>query len=195
MFRINPDKKVVLLKIDPTAYPPKPMVPYLMLDLRDGTVDIELFFSSEGIPDNVWRGVVRRYPIPHSADPEVLVRAINEGEFDEFFAGIFANSTVERKGYELRGTLTDEGFEFEEALVSALEKYADPEGIRTVWIAEEWLRDVCPIEEYGITPKTSDAKIKQIADGIEENARLDGAIVVGTASYLAYLRDNLDPTI
>lgn len=189
-FRI--DKDIELLVVDPTTSPLRPMKPFLMLDLRDGEIDIKLAYSIDGIPKDIWNGVVRGYPIPHSADKDSLIEHINTGKFDVLFESIVAGATVEWDGSNYRGHLTDSALEAEEVLLSTLADYMDYDGIRNIWEPAEWLEGIDLEKEYNITKDTPDTRLKQIADEIEENARLDGAIVVNTFYYLAHFRDELD---
>lgn len=80
------------------------------------------------------------------------------------------------------------------------EEWVSPEAARAQWDAGDWLINalgsdgVC--EEYGVTVRTTDEELEQIADRIEDEARhteVDGLTVElhGTIELLTELRDEL----
>jgi hypothetical protein len=186
------DNPLALCVPDYSSSVPQACRAVLELDARDGAVGISLLQQVEcnSVPMAVYRGIVRRYDIPHTTNAAELTAAINNGEFD----GLFQNVLEAIRANIVNSYGENEALEnAESALGSALAQYDIHAEMAGLWEACDWLPygdDV--VARYGISATTSDAEIEEIAEKIEAEARAEYlAVLMGTVSYLQQLREKL----
>lgn len=182
-FRVPEMERTELLEVDPSSQSLRPQTPYIELDLTspDKPLDIDTYCQIDGTPISVWHGVVRRYCLSPYTNAEDLTTDINAGVFDELFQRIVDGSEVEWDGDNHVGRLNEDAREAEEELEKLLEDYAD--GSIGLWEAGDWLQHNAD-EDLGVTASSTDEELAKKAKELEDDARAEGAVVVGIEEHL-----------
>jgi len=182
-FRVPEMDKTALVEHDPSSQAFRAMSPYLELDLEDEKTPLYLgtVYGIDGAPESVWHGRRRRYWLPNNVNAEELTTDINAGVFNELFQRILDGSEVVWDGDNYVGRLNEDARKAEEELEEELEGYED-ESIG-LYEAGDWLQD-SSTESLGVTASSTDEELAKIAQELEEEARAEGAVVVGIEEYL-----------
>ena len=183
MFRVEQaENRTDFCEADPSAGTLKPMEVYLHIDLNTHKTYIDTYYHIDGVPVEIWHGVVRRYRIQSDVDAVELTADINNGKFDEVLSRIVDGSDVVWDGDNWVGRLTDDGHDAEHDLEKILLEYSG-DGMIGLWEAGDWLQD-SSTESLGVTASSTDEELAKIAQELEEEARAEGAVVVGIEEYL-----------
>ena len=172
---------------DTSAGTLKPMEVYLHIDLNTHKTYIDTYYHIDGVPVEIWHGVVRRYRIQSDVDAVELTADINNGKFDEVLSRIIDGSDVVWDGDNWVGRLTDDGHDAEHDLEKILLEYSG-DGMIGLWEAGDWFQGV-DADFLGITSDTTDEQLKEKTKKEEKDALREGAVLVGTLEYLTELRD------
>lgn len=154
-----------------------PQDAYLEIDLERDTADWE--YDSEiggGVPAPVWHGVRQRIPCSCSLSSAQIAQLSEE--LRPLIERVCAGGDSEWNGSNWVGTLTDDA---RDALDEIETRLGEEEAQAQVWRVGEWLSgaryDVT--REYHITHETSDERLTEIADALEQEAVSDGVYLDG----------------
>ena len=166
---------------------------YLEVDLPGREVSVG-YHAGNGTPGRVWHGFIRRYDIPLLTADAVnrlmeKIAPLAERMCDDWSEEI-------GRGGRAEAVLGADGRAAEDELVATLpgDEDVDPADLVDVWDAAA-LFVGNETEEYGITERTSDAELKQIAEKMLDQVRSSSAsgvvVAPGLEDYLRYLRAEL----
>lgn len=161
---------------------------YLEVDLTSREISVD-YQASSGTPGRVWHGFIRRFDIP-------LLTATAANRLMEQIAPLaerMCNDWSEEigRGGRAEAVLGADGRAAEAELIAALpgDEDVDPADLVDVWDAAN-LFIGNEVDEYGITERTSDEELEQIAEQMLEQVRSSSASGVVVAPGLEdYLRD------
>lgn len=166
---------------------------YLEVDLTSREISVD-YQASSGTPGRVWHGFIRRFDIP-------LLTATAANRLMEQIAPLaerMCNDWSEEigRGGRAEAVLGADGRAAESELIATLpdENTVDPADTVDVWEASLMFVGN-EVDEYGITERTSDAELEQIAEKMLDEIRSSSAsgvvVAPGLEEYLRDLRDEM----
>lgn len=178
----------------------------LFFEMNDGAaptyVDVDLtsreisagYHAGNGTPGQVWNGFIRRYDIPLLTADAVNRLMERVAPLAERMCDDWREETG--RGGRAEAVLGADGRAAEAELIAALpgDEDVDPADLVDVWEASLMFVGN-EVDEYGITERTSDEELEQIAEKMLDEVRSSSAsgvvVAPGLEEYLRDLRDEM----
>ena len=151
---------------------------YVILDCDEKTLTADYDSDSNGVPERVWHGRVRRYQIPEALTTDALGRLLDD--LAPLARAVLDSYNCDWDDSNYVGTVDSSA---DEALEDAC-RDVTVDIDECVWDASFWLQDT----DLDITAQTTDGQIDQLARELEIEAA--PSELAGTVDYLTTVRDN-----
>jgi hypothetical protein len=176
----------------------QPQPAFLEFEPADGTARFGVNGNpgpSYGVPFDVWHGVTRRYSVQPYISRDGLAELAEAAS--PLLQRIADGYSSRWDGSNFKGRLTDDATEAEEELEALCERISEESRV-DIHDAGEWLYGSgssaeTVAESVGVTARSTDAEIEEIATGLIGSAETDGVGLDGdVAALLRHLRDTLE---
>ena len=198
--KINYENPLDLIEPNYPGNFPEQMPIYLEIDWeRQEITAFTRDYNIGGTPAREWYGLATVYELPNNTRADQLAEWVEKEvvprveklatKFESVWNG---SNWVGRWPDEIQETdLYDflHFFEIECAGMGSIPTLSDEGGLYHV---TDWLGNFPTAKEYGITPDTTDARLQEIANIIESEAKNDDVVLYGDIfDYLQQIRDEL----
>jgi hypothetical protein len=174
----------------------------LYLDPAQRRALLETYSPGQGVPVAEWHGRVCTIPVTSAwgvVDGPRTVVWLRGAEGQTLLTRICDGHSVEWDGSNHVGSLSDDAAAARDDLERELSDCPTLDGDSAgLWGAGDWLGGLGADgvrKEYGITDRTTDEQLGEIARTVEDDAGAEDAVLYGTIQYLTDLRNELTVTV
>lgn len=177
-----------LLHPDPSSSTGAAKKPVLEFDTEDGSIRIVFLLECDNaVPEYVWHGFARRWPIPVLSDAKRMSQAINAGELDALFNRILEGASSYWNGHNRVCDLSEDAQEASQAVERWLTNLPSLPETAGVWDADDWFDD----DPEDLTAETTDEELYAMAEALDEGALAHHVVLTDTQKFLRKRRDRL----